>query len=139
MNQYPSNSMLPYINQLAIEADIPVNLARSMLGMAVLVIGEGNTAMRSGRLLKLIALDKVYVSTFLCLSELLNIPEAKLRSVLGEALIMADKVMYDPQLQAEALSPENQAKRARETIAVMKQVAEVVLEKEASRDPSGAS
>lgn len=139
MNQYPSNSMLPYINQLAIEADIPVNLARSMLGMAVMVIGEGNTAMRSGRLLKLIALDKVYVSTFLCLSELLNIPEAKLRSALGEALIMADKVMYDPQLQAEALSPENQAKRARETIAVMKQVAEVILEKEASRDPSGAS
>lgn len=81
---------IPYVNQLAIEADIPVELAKAMLAAGVIMLG-GSLGAETEKEKK--AHLYAFVEVFENLGPLLGIGDRKMEEALLQALDMTMKLI----------------------------------------------
>lgn len=102
MNQ-ENNPLLPYINRLSLECDIPLDFARSILGLALVLLPEAARALGEGRMAKVYSLSKTYQMAPVHAAMAFSFSTEKTNRALLMAAKMSGEILNNKEITRQAL------------------------------------
>ena len=106
------NPMLPYINRLSLEYEIPLDLARAILGLAAVIGAEVKLAMLVGNDRRSTNFLRAYHGSMMSVGvDLLHLPEKRIAGALIAGLEYVNEAMESPVVVAAVKKQNERRKR----------------------------